>query len=118
MKSKSNEELAQFLESPQVDRTALDEAAYRLRRIELDQLLVATSTVEAINNSPILDRATAHKVESIILAGPSSAYKKSRSRLASLAHRVLSGDGYTRENVLELAATVLTQEQLTSRPEE
>ena len=111
MKSKSNDELAAILESQQVDRTALNEAAYRLRRIELDQLLVATGTVEAIHASPVIDRKTASKLEGLILSSAINTYKPPSSRLVSLADRILKGEPYSHEDVVALAALVVVRNE-------
>ncbi len=109
MNKLSNEELADLLESSQVDPTSLKEAATRLRRIELDQLLASTETVDAVYRSTLIDRHIAELIEPLILAP--ALKRQSSGRMSSLAARIMNGEDYIHADVLSLAASVMSQDE-------
>ena len=105
----SDDQLADKLCQHQVDRTVLDEAARRLRGQELRELTAKNTIIEAIHQSPLIDKKNSETAERIILAV--TPVKKSSARLSSLASKILHGHAYTDEDVRSLAASVLSQDE-------
>lgn len=111
MKTKTHDELASILEQPQVDSVAIREAARRLRRIDLDQLMIAAETVAAIHASPLIDANSAQFAEKLVLATPINYRVVSEGRISSLATRVLNGCSYTHLDVLSLASLLVSKDE-------
>lgn len=109
MSSLTNEELADLLDVPQVEPSVLHEAATRLRRIELEQLLASAETVGAIYSSTLIDRRTAELIEPLILQP--ALKRQSSSKMSSLASRIMNGEDYVHADVLSLAASVMSQDE-------
>lgn len=107
-RSLTDDQLADKLLSPQIDRTVLDEAARRLKDIEFRQLMAAVEIATAVSQSPFLDKRTAKLVETTALNTVTS--RRSSARMSSLAGKILSGREYDHEDVLSLAARVLAQD--------
>lgn len=103
----SNEQLAQQLEAVQVDGVLLLEASRRLKSIDLQHALTAVDITAAVNASPLIDARTSEVVQQIIMSVPRS--RKTSKRLGTLAGRILDGRPYSHEDVLSLAASVLSQ---------
>ena len=104
----THDELALLIERNQVDGVTLREAAKRLRRIDLDQLLFATQIVEAVHGCPLIDRDTAKTVEKLVLAAAMGG-QRSTMRIGSIASSIMDGEEYTHNDVLSLASLVLSK---------
>ena len=103
----SNEQLAQQLDAVQVDGVILVEASRRLKSVALQHALTAVDITAAVHASPLVDARTSEVIEQIVMSVPMS--RKTSKRLGTLAGRILDGRPYTHEDVLSLAASVLSQ---------
>ena len=106
MRSLTNAELADKLESNQVDATAMAEAARRLREYDLHHLLTVADMAAAVHQSPLIDAKTSAVVEKTMMAVPMS--KRSALRLPSLAGKILGSGSYDHADVMSLAAFVVS----------
>lgn len=106
MRSLDNQQLADKLEENQIDGTAIAEAARRLRAIDLQHLLTVAEMAAAVHQSPLIDTKTSQVVEKTIMAVPLS--QRSPMRIPSMAGKILSGGRYDHQDVLSLAAFVIS----------
>lgn len=108
----SDEELARRLESNQIDRTDLNEAARRVRNCDLRQLLHTNSIVEAIGASPLVSDRTAGLIEQVIMTVRSdSRRRQSSSKMSTLASKIWRTGEATKEELRSLAASVMSQDE-------
>lgn len=107
-RSLTDDQLADKLLSPQIDRTVLDEAARRLRDSEFRQLMNMVDFTTAVHQSPLIDEKTSKLVETTVMNVVVS--RRSSARMSSLAGKILAGKDYDRADVLSLAAFVLSQD--------
>lgn len=107
-RSLSNEDLAKRLIDPQVDHTVLKEASRRLSEIDLRHVMSLVDVAAAISASPQFDDKASDQIEQVVMSVALS--NRSLGRISSLAGRILSGAEYTRDDVLSIAASVLSRD--------